>query len=62
MAAFLILRSPPSRPMLQCSLLELHLNFQGHTTVKAESLFQQESCAEQLGVAMWPPHKLKSDW
>ena len=37
------------------------LNLQRHATVKAESLFQQQSRTEEFNVAMWPPHKLKPD-
>ena len=34
------------------------LHFQRHTTGEAESLFQQQRGAKQLGVAVWPPDQL----
>ena len=50
----------------KCRLLILlripPLNLQRHATVKAKSLFQQQSRTKQLSVAMWPAHELKPNW
>jgi hypothetical protein len=35
------------------------LNLQRHATVKAESLFQQQSNTKQLSIGVWPSHELK---
>jgi hypothetical protein len=35
------------------------LNLQRHATVKAESLFQQQSNTKQLSIPVWPSHELK---
>lgn len=39
----------------------LHLDVQGHAMGKAESLFQQQCRAEQLGIPMRPPYELESN-
>jgi hypothetical protein len=35
------------------------LNLERHATVKAKSLFQQQSRTKQFSIAMWPSHELK---
>jgi hypothetical protein len=48
----------PAITYLTLAALWSVLHFERHTTGEAESLFQQQRGAKQLGVAVWPPDQL----
>ena len=52
---------PPVLGGCEEQLARLPLNPQRHATVKTKGLLQQQSCTEQLSIAMWPTHELKSN-